>query len=197
MESKELAAGLKASFILLALSGLITKFLLLSSCTPDHHSRENSTFPARDSAIFRTEKIDTLRGLTTAIQNNPKNSVVYFNRGVYYFEKGMYKAALNDFNKALEIHPNYAEALTKRGITRFQIQLTESSEYSFWDDLDKAISLRPDLPEAYYLRGHLKNFYDSNYPQTRGCEDICKAMSLGYPAEKNIWTEECDCAKRR
>ena len=61
----------------------------------------------------------------------------YFRQGIAYYETGQYDNAISDFNKALEINPNYAEAYYNRGI----INLRKQEYDKALDDLEKAQSL--------------------------------------------------------
>jgi tetratricopeptide (TPR) repeat protein len=56
--------------------------------------------------------------------------------------KGLYKQALSDFNKALKINPEYAEAYNKRAVTYYNHE-----EYVLaWKDTKKAESLNKFNP---------------------------------------------------
>ena len=58
-----------------------------------------------------TEAIDVL---TQAVADNP-SAVTYHERGMAYMELGKYREALEDFNEALNMEPNYRGALFGRG----------------------------------------------------------------------------------
>jgi len=44
-------------------------------------------------------------GLNKALEIEPRNALVYYNRGIVYYDKGQYDQAISDYNKALEINP--------------------------------------------------------------------------------------------
>ena len=46
---------------------------------------------------------------------NPNYVDAYYNRGLAYINTGNYAAAIEDFNKAIQINPNMAEAYYCRG----------------------------------------------------------------------------------
>ena len=57
-----------------------------------------------------------LADYTKAIELNPNNAEVYYNRGGVYRGKGDYDCALADYTKAIELNPNDAEIYNNRGI---------------------------------------------------------------------------------
>lgn len=79
----------------------------------------------------------------------PKTALEYYTRGERYFEEGNYNAAFDDYNKAIYLDENFAEAWSSRGATR-----NEKGEYDqALEDLNKAIRLKPDYAEAWNNRG--------------------------------------------
>ena len=43
------------------------------------------------------------------------NAEAYYNRGIAYGDKGEYDKAIEDYSKAIELNPEYAEAYNNRG----------------------------------------------------------------------------------
>src|SRR5580692_5721060 len=81
--------------------------------------------------------------LLNAADRLPKE---YFEKGEYYFDKGDFKEAINWYNKAIVIKPNFAIAYCKRGYSNFEID-------KFYDgiiDFSKAIEIKPDYNDAFY-----------------------------------------------
>jgi tetratricopeptide (TPR) repeat protein len=68
-------------------------------------------------------------------------------------ERRDYPGALADYNRAIAIAPDYAEAYNNRGNLKSQ-QLRDSA--GGLADYHRAISLKPKLTQAYYNRGFLK-----------------------------------------
>ena len=65
------------------------------------------------------------------------------------------ESAIESFDKAIQIKPNFAEAYNNRGNAFLELQKLESAIESF----DKAIQIKPDYAEAYNNRGNaLKDF---------------------------------------
>ncbi len=80
---------------------------------------------------------------------NPQDHIFYNNRGIAYGEKGEHDLAIRDFDKAIELKSDYAEAYNNRG-----------NVYDEKGDFDKAIAdfnmainVKSDYAEAYINRG--------------------------------------------
>jgi len=96
--------------------------------------------------LERYEEAET--AINEAIKIAPR-SVFYNNRGIIYKEQKKWELALADYNKAIQINPNDAEAYNNRGIIY--------EEQKKWElalaDYNKAIQINPNDAEAYYNRG--------------------------------------------
>jgi len=75
----------------------------------------------------------------------------YYNRGLYLFNENQDKEALNDFNKAIELKPDYADAYNNRG----SLFLKQGKTDEALNDLNKAISYNKDFIQSYFNRGFL------------------------------------------
>jgi tetratricopeptide (TPR) repeat protein len=76
------------------------------------------------------------------ISNNPDDAIAYNERGYRRYKKGEYFGALTDFNKAIQINPNLADAYLNRRLVNEVLGNQQSSER----DLLKAIAVDPDNP---------------------------------------------------
>jgi tetratricopeptide (TPR) repeat protein len=131
----------------------------------------------------------------------------FLNRGVDYSQKGQYKMAISDYNKAIEIDREFVVAYLNRGFTHSKMGEYEKaiSDYSKaieinpryaiayrnrgfvyrkigeYDkaiaDYTRAIEIEPKDAVAYYNRGNA--YYDKGEYE-KAWEDIRKAKSLGY-----------------
>ena len=59
------------------------------------------------------------------------------NRGVGYLNKGEFDKAIEDFNKAIAINPNYAKAYYNRGVIYYKKWLDEKAISDFRKACDK------------------------------------------------------------
>jgi len=132
---------MKKKIVWLVVSCLIVVALLLVSCAPAVTEQEH----------------------TAAVQHNE--------RGIALALVGLYEQAVTEFNKAIELDLEYAEAYNNRG-------------NAYWNkgnfdraiaDYDKAIELDPEYAEAYsnrgfvcYLKGEL----------TKAISDLEKCLEL-------------------
>lgn len=116
--------------------------------------------------------------------------IAYNNRGVAYDDLGQYQRAIEDYNKAIRLKPNNADAYYNRGLA-----YKELGQYPrAIRDFDQAIRLKPDYADAYYNRGVLYLLQYNNRvgiakdsraghllqdKKNLGCRDAQKACALG------------------
>jgi Flp pilus assembly protein TadD len=102
----------------------------------------------------------------------PKLELPYFNRAAYYYTNKNYDAALSDFSKALEIYPDYKEALQWRAdiyIKKLQYKLAA-------EDLLRLTKLDPKNFDNYSKLGELYGRY-MNDPE-KSLSFLLKAFDL-------------------
>jgi lipoprotein NlpI len=109
-----------------------------------------------------------------ASQNYPNIQLplagAYAKRGVQEAKNGDLDGALADFNKVVEIKPDFTEGYAARG---FLEQIKGNSDGAM-TDYNKTIELNPKLALAYYARGllnyNLHKFTDALADLRKGCE---------------------------
>jgi lipoprotein NlpI len=116
-----------------------------------------------------------ISGCTAMIQSGHKTQQDlvkdFSNRGTAYGRKGQYDRAIEDFDQAIRLNPNYAEAFNYRGANYARkFQLDRAIE-----DFDKAIRLNPNFAEAFSNRG---NAYRRKGQLDRAIEDLDHAIRL-------------------
>ena len=90
--------------------------------------------------------------INKAIELSPR-AVFYTNRGVARDELGDKQGAIDDFNLAIKINPNFALAYINRGNVRNDL----GDKQGAIDDFNLAIKINPNLAQAYYNRGIVRN----------------------------------------
>ena len=128
-----------------------------------------------NKAMFESDLDTFMHHINKTIELDSNFADAYLARARHKYHNKNYTGAMTDLNKTIELDSNIANAHYYRGLTNEEI----NKEGKALKDYSKAINLNPDFTNAYYSRGLLKNKLESNFPPTRGCEDISKAKSLG------------------
>ena len=154
----------------------------------------------------------SISALTEAIRIYPETES-YLKRGNAYVILGNYKQAIGDYDRAIEINPNYVKAYINRG----NAWVSLGNNKQAIGDYNRAIEINPNYVEAYINRGNayliLGNYkqaiddYDRaieinpNYAlvyynrsvgygglgnQKQAIEDLKKSARLGSENAKNI-----------
>ena len=94
----------------------------------------------------------------------------WYNKGNTLKELKRYDEALNHYDKAIHLKPDYAQAWNNKAITLQELKRYEEALNHY----DKAIQLKPDYNEAWYNKGNtlkeLKRYwqvYDLSYGDSR------------------------------
>ena len=104
-------------------------------------------------------------------ENKELASQVYLLSGVAHHSQKEYEWALEDYNTALELNPDNAEAYIYRGLVSHN-----GGEHDLAiEDFNKAIALNPNHADAYYNRGLA---YHNKGEHGRVIEDFNKAIAL-------------------
>ena len=100
-----------------------------------------------------------------------KTAEDYFNSGYAKAELKKYREAIQDYNKVIELNPNFVNAYYNRGIAKFNLQDYREAI----QDYNKVIELNPNYADAYYSRGNAKG----KLQDYRGAiQDFNKAIQL-------------------
>lgn len=119
-----------------------------------------------------TDPLKAIEYLNNALKLKPNNAeTYYYNRGVAYDNLGQYKPAIKDYNKAIFLKPDYAEAFYNRGT----INNTIGQYQRAIEDFNEAIRFNPQDAEAYLGRGFA---CDRLGQYQRAIENYSKAIGL-------------------
>jgi len=117
----------------------------------------------------------SIGGCTAMIQSDQETqenlAKAFLNRGFAYDRKGQYDRAIEDYDQAIKLNPNFVLAFVDRGDA-----YNSKHEYDrAIQDLDQAIKLDPNFAPAFYNRG---NAYDSELEYDRAVRDYDQAIKL-------------------
>jgi tetratricopeptide (TPR) repeat protein len=114
--------------------------------------------------------IETLWNMT--IKKNPACWMCYNNRGNIYKDRGNYTQAIEDYDKAIKIKPDFAEAYNNRGVS-----------YNFLGnynqaigDFSRAMEIKPRYAGIYYMNRGIAYNGLGNYNQA--IDDFGRAIEI-------------------
>ncbi|MCZ8212967.1 tetratricopeptide repeat protein [Microcystis sp. LE19-8.1F] len=123
------------------------------------------------AVLYQLKRYDEgLAAINQAINLAPR-AAWYLNRGLLYSDLQKYELALSDYNKAIDINPNYAKAYNNRGILYKDLQKYELA----LSDYNKAIDINPNDAMAYNNRGLL---YHNQQKYELALSDYNKAIDI-------------------
>lgn len=100
---------------------------------------------------------------------------IYYNRGTAYHEKKENDSAIADFNKALKLNPDDTQGRVSCLIGRAHANFAKEKAEPAMNDLNSAIKLGVQQPDAYVLRGILHKI---NHQYDRSLADYEKAITI-------------------
>ena len=119
---------------------------------------------------------------STVLEYDKKFVIAYISRGSAYLDLKEYDKAITDYNKAIELTPNDAQIYAYRGRAYFETKRYKQAIA----DYDQALELDEKFGYAYYQRGLL--YGSVHYDFVKGCEDLNKALNLGYKDAAELLT---------
>lgn len=127
------------------------------------------------SALLRGNVEQAVTAYTEALQDgtlaNDRRAAILNDRGVANSRLGQHKAALDDYNRAVQIFPEYAPVYNNRGNTLLHLGLAQEA----LKDFDRAIALAPGYAAAYNNRaGALAQLRQT----TQAIRDYTSAITL-------------------
>ncbi len=86
-------------------------------------------------------------------QADKKEAIIYFHRGINLHTSGDIKGAIEEYNQALKLLPDFAEVYYKRGISRYKLGDLKGAIL----DYNQAIRLNPNYAGVYNHRGFTRH----------------------------------------
>ena len=108
----------------------------------------------------------------------------HFRRGNRFYDEGKFLAAVDEFSKAINKKPDYAEAYNSRGNAHKAL----GDKFSAIKDYNKAIKQKHGFAEAYYNRGYM--YYETG-DKSRAKEDFTKAIEFKQGYAEAYYTRGC------
>lgn len=163
----------------IGIAGLATGLLSLVSLAA--HAAAPSGAPAAlqmqdaAAALVRGNAAQAVQGYSDALADqslpNDRRATILNDRGVAYTRLGQTKLALEDFNKAVQLFPEYAAVYNNRGNLLMTLGLLKEAV----KDFDRAIVLAPGYAAAYNNRAGAQQKL-GQYPEA--LRDYTKAVQL-------------------
>ena len=97
-------------------------------------------------------------------------SSLHFYRGFSEYELGLFKEAIDDYGKVIQLNPDLSEAYVNRGNAYDELAQPQRAI----QDFNKAIELNPQLAAAYYNRGIAYDNLDQNDHAIRDFNEVIK-----------------------
>lgn len=110
-----------------------------------------------------------------------QSAMDFFNAGHIKYDSGDYEGAIKEFDKAIQLKPNYAEAFEQRGLAKCAIGKLEVGLLDF----NKAIKFDPRAAGYYYNRGHANDDLERNVEAIRDY-DLAISLDLKLNGEPEI-----------
>jgi len=102
-----------------------------------------------------------------------------WDRGFDYAEQGLHEIAIEHYNIALAINPNYSKALFSKANSLSELNRSEEAISCY----NQAIELRPKYEKAWYNKGHTL-FELKRYKEAFDCFD---KLTMIKPRNKEAW----------
>ena len=114
-----------------------------------------------------------------------QDAQAYVRRGDWYSDGENYEQAISEYNRAIEIDPQYVDAYTARG----GVYYGEGEFDKAIADFDKAITINPNDGDTYFMRARCLKEIGENQ---RAISDLERALELDLIVEQEFVRELLD-----
>ena len=113
-----------------------------------------------------------------------KSSYAWYFEGNKQLFKKNYEAAIEAYNKAIELDQNADYAWFNRGNAKYEQKLYQEARL----DYNKTILINEEYAEAYHGRGMCKIFLGD---QDGGCKDLKTSKNMEFKPSREAMNEHC------
>ena len=125
----------------------------------------------KDDSLYSSAQIN-LKTINDILKKKiDTDTGIHIFKGVQLDEQGKYEQAINEYIKAIEINPKYADSYNKRGLVYYNQEKYEQAI----KDYTTAIQLNPKYTDAYNNRGIVYYVLDENI---EAIGDYTKAIEI-------------------
>ena len=120
-----------------------------------------AAFLRSGEAAMRSAISDCTAAINIKSFSDARRGNIYYNRGYIYFHLAEYKAAENDFTRAIDLGMNHSyKAFYARGLCKQNTERYRAAAYDF----EEARQIRPDWQWAIEKRREFWWVFDDEYP---------------------------------
>jgi len=130
-------------------------------------------------ALFTMARILVVMLAELVLASEPQDAEAWNTKGITLCRLGRYPEALQAFDKAIEINPDFIEVLENKGVAQARLGNNHEALLAF----DRAIELRPGYSEAWTNKG---NVLDELGRYQEALQAFENALSLG-PNNSEAW----------
>jgi tetratricopeptide (TPR) repeat protein/S1-C subfamily serine protease len=116
-------------------------------------SQDPTIFNEKAGLLSQLKRYPEALAIYDRIINKEPKAWAYVNRGTVKYELGDKKGSIDDYDKAIQLNPQYAGAYVDRGISKSDL----GDNNGAMSDYDRAIAIDPQFPFAYVNRGIAKS----------------------------------------
>lgn len=128
---------------------------------------------------------EAIKNYEKSLQINPNFAKANHNLGNVYYLLGDSKKAIKYYNLSIQNAPNESSPYVSRGLLYLDLKKVTEAE----DDAKRALSVKPDSPDAHFLLGNIRNFQNKK-------EEACKfwkmAAGKGHPQANELIQNKCN-----
>ena len=138
-------------------------------------AQDNETLTRLNKVCTQVQGDESLNACTRLINSGKYSgqglAILYYNRGITYFNKGDYQAAVREYSASIGADQNYQLSWQQRANTQIRLKNYDAAIR----DEDQAIRLNPKDHNAYHNRG-VSWFFKTDYD--RAIADFDQALRL-------------------